>query len=39
MTSLTTPIFDFHSVISALMTPTPTSSLVNTRLETKAGPE
>ena len=28
MTPLTTPIFDFHQVISALTTPTPTPSLV-----------
>ena len=36
MTPLTTPMFDFHSVISALTTPlttpTPTSSLVKTSL-------
>ena len=37
MTPLTTPIFDFHNVISALTTPltipTPTPSLVKTSLE------
>ena len=37
MTPLTTPIFDFHSVISALTTPlttpTPTPSLVKTSLK------
>ena len=35
MTLLTTPIFDFHKVISSLMTPTPTPtpSLVKTSLE------
>ena len=34
MTPLTTPIFDFHQVISALTTPltTPTPSLVKTSL-------
>ena len=34
MTPLITPIFDFHQVISALMTPltTPTPSLVKTSL-------
>ena len=36
MTLLTTPIFDFHEVISSLMTPTttptPTPSLVKTSL-------
>ena len=34
MTPLTTPIFDFHLVISSLMTPTPTPtpSLVKTSL-------
>ena len=32
MISRTTPIFDFHLVISALATPTPTPSLVKTRL-------
>ena len=35
MTLLTTPIFDFHQVISSLMTPTttPTPSLVKTSLK------
>ena len=37
MTPLTTPIFDFHWVISSLMTPTttPTLSLVKTSLKGK----
>ena len=34
-TPLTTPIFDFHLVLSALTTPTPTSSLVKTSLSPK----
>ena len=33
LTPLTTPIFDFHQVISALTTPTPTPSLVETSLK------
>ena len=32
LTPLTTPIFDFHQAISALTTPTPTPSLVETSL-------
>ena len=37
MTPLTTPIFDFHWVISALTTPTPTPSLVKTSLKEGVG--
>ena len=33
MTSLTTPILDFHEVISALTSPTPTPSPVKTSLK------
>ena len=33
MTSLTTPILDFHEVISVLTSPTPTLSLVKTSLK------
>ena len=38
MTPLTTPIFDFHYVISYLMTPTTTPSLVKTSLKSSLVP-